>query len=414
MKINLEKICIGFFIGVLLFCIYNKIFLIEGVEARCEKGKGQKCPDGTPCDDIRNCENSDACICPSGGGSDSPPPTDGKRSLKPISNPSQFLSDVNKSFNDTSSNGVMVSMNVLNNKEIVNVDGSATILRIDSSWNIWFTPCFEKDSILHNSPRPCCSDDNDSSCLMSVGFGWIWDTNDLPHIDCVYDTDEATVTRVNDNGLFDRCGIPPHITDPDKSTMCNSDNTCIQSMLQSAKERLNCPNNECPADIECPDDNVCLRCDSGKLICGNKCIKTKVDGKRVSRCPDDSKCGSSCFSENEVVISRYTDRDGKNINSINIQNKPSALLFVYDPNIFGSKNTSTYNELRISKITEDVNNFQKIYTKLLNTLDEDTYVVIMESLKLQSEYGYGNARPKRIPPKFVDIIKLKELVNYLK
>ena len=31
MKINLEKACIGFLIGILLFCVCNKMFLIEGV-----------------------------------------------------------------------------------------------------------------------------------------------------------------------------------------------------------------------------------------------------------------------------------------------------------------------------------------------------------------------------------------------
>ena len=103
------------------------------------------------------------------------------------------------------------------------------------------------------------------------------------------------------------------------------------------------------------------------------------------------------------------DRDGKNINSIDIQNKPSALLFVYDPNIFGSKNTPNYSRLKLSQTLQN-ENIKSIYNKLLDTLDEDTYVVIMESLKLKSEYG--NSQPIRIPPKFVDIINLTELENY--
>jgi len=42
MEFNLEKACIGFLIGVLLFYVYNKIFLIEGVEMTfCAQGKNQ-------------------------------------------------------------------------------------------------------------------------------------------------------------------------------------------------------------------------------------------------------------------------------------------------------------------------------------------------------------------------------------
>ena len=330
--------------------------------------------------------------------------------LKDILDKDKFLSDVNESFNNTSSNGVMVSMNVLNNKGIVNVDGSTTILRNDSSWNIWFTPCYDIGSFMHNSARPCCFDSDDPKCQMPVGFGWIWDPNDLPHIDCVYYTDSATVMRKNNSGQLDRCGEPPYIIDFIKSTMCNSDNTCIQSMLQSAKENLNCPNNKCPADIECPSGN-CTNCDSGKVICSNECLETHVGDKRVYRCPDGSKCGKSCLEENEVVIFRDIDRNGKNINSIDIQNKPSALLFVYDPNIFGSKNTPIYSRLKLSQTLQN-EDIKSIYNKLLDTLDEDTYVVIMESLKLKSEYD--NPQPERISPRFVEIVKLTELENHFK
>ena len=75
--------------------------------------------------------------------------------------------------NNTSSNGVMVSMNVLNNNGIVNVDGSTTYIK-DSSWNIWFTPCYDKGSFMHNSARPCCFDSDVPKCqmpLVLVGYG---------------------------------------------------------------------------------------------------------------------------------------------------------------------------------------------------------------------------------------------------
>ena len=78
MKISLEKACIGFLIGVLLFCVCNKMFLIEGVgegvgegEVRCDKKTdvAQVCPDGTHCDAIKGCDDPRACLCPT------PPPS---------------------------------------------------------------------------------------------------------------------------------------------------------------------------------------------------------------------------------------------------------------------------------------------------------------------------------------------------
>ena len=50
MKINLEKACIGFLIGILLFCVCNKMFLIEGVTMNtCRDNK---------CNGNEGCENS--------------------------------------------------------------------------------------------------------------------------------------------------------------------------------------------------------------------------------------------------------------------------------------------------------------------------------------------------------------------
>lgn len=71
MKINLEKACIGFLIGILLFCVCNKMFMVEGYEVeQCAQGKNERCRDGTLCDNISNCVDPEACICPGGG----PPP----------------------------------------------------------------------------------------------------------------------------------------------------------------------------------------------------------------------------------------------------------------------------------------------------------------------------------------------------
>lgn len=358
---NLEKSCIGFLIGVLLFYVYNKIFLIEGVEMTfCAQGKNQNCPDGTPCDDIRNCENSDACICPSGGESD------GKIPLKPILNPSKFLSDVNKSFNDTSSNGVMVSMNVLNN-DIVNVDGSTTILRIDSSWNIWFIPCYNGIPRARSSDYQCCNDNIKNAkniCRMSVGFGWIWDPVNLPQVECAYVQDAATIYFGGDH--INRCdgkNPTPFICNPNK-------NDCINSMLEAA---------------------------------------SKEDG--LFQCPENINY-DKCPLENEVIIMKNVGKDGQPIRKISGNLVPSALVFVYDPNIFGFYGTNRNGSMLQKTFLNEDGSREKTYDALLNTLDENTYVVIMESLKLKSEYG--NPQPRRISPRFVEIVKLTELENHFK
>ena len=65
MKINLEKACIGFLIGILLFCVCNKMFLIEGVtmntcrDNQCNGNKG--CEDS--CNEINLCYNPKAKVC---------------------------------------------------------------------------------------------------------------------------------------------------------------------------------------------------------------------------------------------------------------------------------------------------------------------------------------------------------------
>ena len=80
------------------------------------------------------------------------------------------------------------------------MDGSTTILRRDSSWNIWFTPCYDKGSFMHNSARPCCliAMIQNVKCLLVLAEDM--GSNNLPHIDCVYYTDSATVMRKNNSG----------------------------------------------------------------------------------------------------------------------------------------------------------------------------------------------------------------------
>lgn len=59
MVINLEKACIGFLIGVLLFCVCNKMFLVEGVTTnKCRDLEG--CKGNKVCED--RCTSNNLCL----------------------------------------------------------------------------------------------------------------------------------------------------------------------------------------------------------------------------------------------------------------------------------------------------------------------------------------------------------------
>lgn len=62
---NLKKVLIGFLIGILLFCVCNKIFLVEGVETdpvnSCRDRDGITNPD--TCNAVNRCYDSDNGVC---------------------------------------------------------------------------------------------------------------------------------------------------------------------------------------------------------------------------------------------------------------------------------------------------------------------------------------------------------------
>jgi hypothetical protein len=67
MKINLEKACIGFLIGILLYCVCNKKFLIEGLTGPVNTCHDNKCDGNDACKDTCTsdylCFNERAKVC---------------------------------------------------------------------------------------------------------------------------------------------------------------------------------------------------------------------------------------------------------------------------------------------------------------------------------------------------------------
>ncbi len=79
MKINLEKACIGFLVGILLYCLCNKKFLIEGINGQVNtcKGLSPTCDEEKLCwvegdnvcsaNDQKQCEDAGFIWCGTGG-----------------------------------------------------------------------------------------------------------------------------------------------------------------------------------------------------------------------------------------------------------------------------------------------------------------------------------------------------------
>mgnify|MGYP004004567977 CR=1 FL=1 len=220
--------------------------------------------------------------------------------LKSINDKDSFLNNINENFINATSHGVMVSMNVIYNDNIT-LDGSTTILRKDSSWNIWFIPCYNNGARRHASNLECC-DSSELPCDMAVGFGWIWDPIKFPTIDCLYYTDSNTINRKNTSNVLDRC-----------------------SELGPGGPPINCSN-----------------------MNQENCINEMLKFSRDNKCPSWEKC----YAENEIVILRYVGH-GQMLSLIDEDKKPSALLFVYDPHIFGSKGEANFNRLKLSQTLEN-------------------------------------------------------------
>ena len=332
MNLKVETVLMGLLVGILLYCVCNQLFLVEGVTVNP------------------------------------------KLSLKSITNKDDFLKNIQDSFKNAYSTGVMISMGVLNNKQEIMVDGSATILRNDSSWNIWFIPCFQSGARMHAGACQCSGPDHPTgtSCVReSVGFGWIWDPGNLPEIKCLFDQDAATVMNKDESGNLNRCGPVTTGTLWANNHIDCSDETergCIKKMLKRGVDRLKCPDTIDP---------------------------------------------THCSEENEVVIIEEVGSVGEKFSELSIK-KPSAILFVYDPSVFGSKKSGKRNNYRLKEALlgakSDVSGNTLIYEKLKDNFD-NPYVVIMESLKAVSEYNQSEP-PNRIPPVFVDIVKLNDLENF--
>lgn len=268
-----------------------------------------------------------------------------KINLKNVNN-IDMLTIIKNAYNNEKSNGVMISLNIMDN-DLIQMDQSATILRKD----------------LLNSLMPVtvigCSDSDKQGCTVGP-FGYFWNPNDnLSATDCTYPIDEFTTHRYKtpSQKIQDRCGNYITTSSPPKmeSIMCNDNSNsqnCIQEMLNEIAIGKN--------GKYSPNQRMTM------LQWINTIDSDKIRFPDI--CGDDKNRKCKIHPYNEVVFLRdkYNDDWKKNkirdiLNNFNNKPLPSGLIFYNNP--------ESYFQIKEYQRKEYIQNLEKYLTTLKNNFN---------------------------------------------